>query len=105
MERWQPAERTIAYGTLEENSDTWFLMTPDRMILLDVPFVGDNSLEHKTVGVIGKMGIPPSAPGITKLIAERIIPHEAIETGHSTSSNQQREDLKTITGSGPNASY
>lgn len=60
------SERTLAYGTLEENGDTWFLIRPDCTILLDVPFVIDDSLEHKTVSVIGKMGIPPSAPGITK---------------------------------------
>jgi hypothetical protein len=30
------------------------------------------------VSVVGKLGIPPSAPGITKLIADRIIPHDAI---------------------------
>jgi hypothetical protein len=35
---------TIAHGTLEENGDTWFLVRPDRMILLDVPFVVDDSL-------------------------------------------------------------
>jgi hypothetical protein len=72
------SKRTLAYGTLEENGDTWFLMRLARMILLDVPFVVDDSLEHKTVSVIGKMGIPPSAPRVTKLIAERIIPHNAI---------------------------
>lgn len=29
---------TIAYGNLDENGDTWFLMRPDRMILLEVLF-------------------------------------------------------------------
>jgi hypothetical protein len=72
------SERTLAYGTLEEDGDTWFLIRPDRMILLDVSFVVDNSLEHTTVSVIGKMGIPPSAPGITKLIVEKFASHEAI---------------------------
>ena len=71
-------EKTFAYGTLEENGDTWFLSGSNRFILLDIPILLDNSLQHKTVSVIGKMGIPDSAPGITKLIVDKIISHEAI---------------------------
>jgi len=71
------SEKTLAYGTLEENGDTWFLMRPDRMILLDLA-LSDLSLEHKTVSVIGKMGIPHSAPGITKLIVEKLVSHDDI---------------------------
>jgi hypothetical protein len=71
-------DRTIAYGTLEDNGDTWFLMRPDSMILLDVPFVVDDSLEHKTVSVIGKFGIPANSPGINKLIVERLVSHNDI---------------------------
>ncbi len=48
------------------------------MILVDAPFLVHASLEHKSVSIIGRMGTPPSAPRITKLIAERIITHEAI---------------------------
>jgi hypothetical protein len=48
------------------------------MILIDAGCMIDARLLGQTVSVIGKMGIPPSAPGITKLITERIIPHEAI---------------------------
>jgi Protein of unknown function (DUF2934) len=70
-------QKTFAYGTLEENGDTWFLMTRDRMIFLDAA-LSDLSLEHRTVSVIGTMGIPPASPGITKLIVENIAPHEAI---------------------------
>lgn len=70
-------QKTLAYGTLEENGDTWFLIRPDRMILLEAT-LSDMSLEHKPVSVIGKMGIPTSSPGITKLIVEKIVPHEAI---------------------------
>jgi hypothetical protein len=73
-----PIQKTLAYGTLEEDGDTWFLMRPDGMTLLDIAFVVDSSLEHKTVSAIGKMGIPPSSPGITKLIVEKLAPHEAI---------------------------
>jgi hypothetical protein len=69
--------KTFAYGTSEENGDTWLLMTRDHMILLDA-VLSDLSLEHKTVSVIGTMGVPPGAPGITKLIVEKIVPHEAI---------------------------
>ena len=71
-------QKSITYGTLEENGDTWFLMRPDRMILLDIPFQVDGSLQHKTVSVIGTMGIPPSSPGITKLIVEKIVSYAAI---------------------------
>ena len=71
------SERTFAYGTLEENGDTWFLMRPDRMILLDLAR-SDLSLEHTTVSVIGKMSIPPSAPGILKLIVEKLVSHDDI---------------------------
>lgn len=48
------------------------------MMLLDIPFRVDDALQHKTVSVIGAMGIPPSSPGITKLIVEQIVPHAAI---------------------------
>lgn len=70
-------QKTMAYGTLEENGDTWLLMTRDRVILLEAN-LSDLTLEHKTVTVIGRMGIPPSSPGITKLIVEKIAPHESI---------------------------
>jgi hypothetical protein len=48
------------------------------MILLDAPFVVNDSLEHKTVSVIGEMGMPASTPDIAKLIAEKIVSHSAI---------------------------
>jgi len=70
--------RTMAYGNLEEDGDTWFLMRPDRLILLDVMFAIENSLEHKSVSVIGKMGSPSSAPAMTKLLVDRIVPQDAI---------------------------
>ena len=70
--------KTFAYGTLGADTDTFFLMTPERMILLDVSFPIEGSLENKSVSVIGRMGVPPSSPGITKLIAEQIVSHEAI---------------------------
>jgi Protein of unknown function (DUF2934) len=69
-----PNERTFAYGDLEENGDTWLLMTRDRMIFLDATLF-DLSLEHKTVSVIGKMGV---VSGFNKLIVEKIVPHETI---------------------------
>lgn len=70
--------KTIAHGTFEEDGDTWFVIGDGGIILVDAPFMVDPALEHQTVSIIGKMGIPESAPGITKLIAERIITHEAI---------------------------
>jgi Protein of unknown function (DUF2934) len=69
--------KTFAFGTLEETGDTWLLIARDRLIPLDVT-LSDLSLEHKTVSVIGKMGIPPSAPGITKLIVEKLVTHDDI---------------------------
>jgi hypothetical protein len=69
--------RTFAFGTLEETGDTWLLIARDRIIPLDVT-LSDLSLERKTVSVIGKVGIPPSAPGITKLIVEKLVTHDDI---------------------------
>lgn len=69
--------KTFAYGTLMADTDTW-LLAREQVIPLDISFSFDTSLEHKRVSVIGKMGIPPSSPGITKLIVEKIAPHEAI---------------------------
>ena len=69
--------KTLAHGTLGANSDTWFLMTRDQMLLVDVSFVVDSSLEGKTVSIVGTMGTPPGSPFV-KLIAERIVGHEAI---------------------------
>jgi hypothetical protein len=47
--------RTFAFGTLEENGDTWLLITRDRMILLDLALsrsdVGaQNSQRHRQDG-------------------------------------------------------
>ncbi len=67
-----------AHGTLAENGDTWFLMAPDRLILLDVPFAVEAGLAHNHVSVSGRMGSPPDAPGLVELLAERIVAHEAI---------------------------
>ena len=67
--------KTLAHGTLGANSDTWFLMTHDQMILVDASFVVDNSLEGQTVSIVGSMGKPSGSPFV-KLIAERIVGHE-----------------------------
>jgi hypothetical protein len=71
-------QKIIASGTLEENGDTWFLRGNNLFTLLDIPILFDDSLQHKTVSVIGKMGFPDSAPGIMKLIVDKLISHEAI---------------------------
>jgi hypothetical protein len=71
--------RTFACGTLEATSDTWILNAGSHIILLDLaPF--DLSLEHKTISVIGKMGIPASAPGIRKLLVDKLASHADIAT-------------------------
>ena len=68
---------TFAFGTLEETGDMWLLIARDRVIPLDLA-MSPLSLEHKIVSVIGKMGIPPSAPGIVKLIVEKLVSHDDI---------------------------
>jgi hypothetical protein len=70
--------KTFAFGTLGESGDTWFLLTEGHMTLLDAPFAIDLSLEKKEVSVIGEMGIPASAPGITKLLVHALVSHERI---------------------------
>ncbi|SRR6266498_91436 len=70
--------KTFEYGRLDNNIDTWFLRKPNRFVLLDVPFIFDFSLRHKAVSVIGTMGVPSSAPGITKLIVQKLVSHENI---------------------------
>src|SRR5262245_21778856 len=75
-----PNSRTFEYGMLDNNTDTLFLRKPDRFVLLDVPFPFDfPSLRHKAVSVIGTMGVPPGAPGITKLIVDKLVSHDDIE--------------------------
>lgn len=71
--------KTFAYGTLEADTDSW-LLTRDDVIALDVGLLEsfDGSLEHKTVSVVGTMGIPKAA-GITKLIVEKLASHDAIK--------------------------
>ena len=73
--------KTLAYGTLEADTDSWLLVRDD-VIALDVMGLldsFDDSLAHQTVSVIGTMGIPPSAPRVTKLIVEQLVSHEAIQ--------------------------
>jgi hypothetical protein len=67
----------FAYGTLSENGDTWLLIARDQVILVDSPSQTDLSLMGKTVSIIGKMGIPHGSP-FTKLIAAKIVSHDAI---------------------------
>jgi hypothetical protein len=71
--------KTFAYGKLEADTDSW-LLASDHVIALDVNLLKsfDGSLEHQTVSVVGRMGMPPGSPGITKLIVDRIVSHEAI---------------------------
>jgi hypothetical protein len=71
--------KTLAFGQLEEDGDTWFLNRPNGILLLDAAFP-DNALEHKQVSVAGTMGFPRSSPGIRKLIVDRIATHDAIAT-------------------------
>jgi hypothetical protein len=71
-------ERIIEQGTLDENGDTLFIISPKGMLLIDAPFNVDAGLFGQNVSVVGRMGIPHSAPGITKLLADRIVGKGAI---------------------------
>ena len=73
-----PKSKTFEYGILDSNTDTFFLRKPNRFVLLDVPFVFDTSLRHQAVSVIGTMGEPAGAPGITKLIVDKLVSHDDI---------------------------
>jgi hypothetical protein len=74
-----PHSRTFEYGTLDSDTDTFFLRKPNRFVLLDVPFAFDeSSLLHKAVSVIGTVGEPASAPGIKKLIVDKLVSHADI---------------------------
>jgi len=69
--------KTFAFGTLEPTSDTWILNAGSHIVMLDLSQF-DLTLVHKTVSVVGKMGTPPSAPGITKLIVDKLVSHDDI---------------------------
>lgn len=69
--------KTLAFGQLEEDGDTWFLMTTHGILLLDAA-ISDNSIEHKIVSVAGTMGFPPSNPTVKKLLVDQIASHDAI---------------------------
>ena len=70
--------KTFAYGRLEADTDSWLLVAGD-VIALDVNELAgfDESLEHKTVSVVGTMGIPRTSQEI-KLIVEKLASHDAI---------------------------
>jgi hypothetical protein len=70
-------QKIIAHGTLGENSDTLFIAS-NHVLLIDAQFDVDLKLLGKQVSTAGKMGIPPSAPGITKLLVDTIVPADAI---------------------------
>ena len=69
--------KTLAFGQLEEDGDTWFLMRSNGILLLDAA-ISDNSIEHQIVSVAGTMGFPPSNPSVRKLIVDQIATHDAI---------------------------
>ena len=73
--------KTFAYGKLEADTDSW-LLAADQVVALDVGLLDsfDGSLEHKSVSVVGTMGIPKTAPGITKLVVEKLASHDAIKS-------------------------
>jgi len=64
---------------LEADTDTW-LLAADNTVPLDLGLLDffDGSLEHQTVSVVGTMGTPNAAAGISKLIVEELASHELI---------------------------
>jgi len=70
-------QKIIAHGTLGENGDTFFIAS-NHVLLIDAPFNIDLKLLGKQVSAAGKMGIPHSAPGITKLLVDTLVPADAI---------------------------
>jgi hypothetical protein len=70
-------DTVFAYGTLCENGDTWLLIAWDQVMLVDSPSLTDLSLMGKTISLVGKMGIPHGT-SFAKLIATRIVSHDAI---------------------------
>lgn len=71
------SERILAWGTLGDDGDTWFLMTERGTLLIDAPFLLDSALEGRVVSVLGRMGVPSGAP-FRKLMAEKIVSHADI---------------------------
>jgi hypothetical protein len=74
------SSKTFAYGKLAADTDSWLLVA-EQIIPLDVNLLDsfDSLLEHQIVSVAGTMGIPESAPGITKLIVEKLASHDEIK--------------------------
>ena len=50
------ASRTFAFGALKATTDTWLIITGSDLIFLDLSF-DPSAWEHKTVGIVGMMGI------------------------------------------------
>lgn len=69
--------KIIESGILHEGGDTWQLITSGKLLLVDIPFLPDMNLDKQAVTIMGEMGIPHGSP-FKKLIAEKIVSHEAI---------------------------
>jgi len=71
--------KTFAHGTLLADTNSW-LLAGDHVVALDVAAVDpfDPMLEHESISVVGRMGFPPSAPTVSKLIVEKLASHNAI---------------------------
>jgi hypothetical protein len=69
--------RIIQAGILHEDGDTWLLVTPTKLLFVDIPFFPDLSLIKQPVTILGTMGVPAGSP-FEKLIAEKIITHKSI---------------------------
>src|SRR5260370_39286836 len=69
--------KIIVHGTFQDNGDSFLVMTRDRMILVDAPFITDGSLLHQEVSIIGEMGKAVGSPFL-KLLADRIVTHQEI---------------------------
>jgi hypothetical protein len=99
-----PKSKTFEYGTLDSNTDTWFLRKPNRFILLDVPFIFDSSLRHKAVSVIGTMGVPESALGLPSSLSINSRVMTTSPNARTKSISQTVAVLQTTTGCVPSVS-
>jgi len=69
---------TILHGTLGADTDTFFIVAPRGLTLVDASFAIDTALLGTIVSASGRMGSPPSAPGLEKLLVERLVSNDAI---------------------------
>ena len=96
--------KTVAYGTLGADTDSW-LLAADHVIALNVDLLDgfDGSLEHKIVSVVGTMGIPRTAPESRSSPAKSLQATTGSIGEPTESTSPISMDPRRVTGSAPNA--